>query len=114
MSEVTRISRDELARRLENGEVVAAEALPEGNFLDAHLPGAVNLPHDQVDELAPRVLPDKDRPVAVYCANSACKNSSIAARRLVQLGYSHVYQYEEGKQDWIEAGLAVERETEVA
>lgn len=27
------------------------------------------------------------------------------------LGYEHVYDYEEGKQDWIEAGLPTERGT---
>jgi hypothetical protein len=38
----------------------------------------------------------------------ACQNSPQAARRLEALGYGNVYDYEEGKQDWIEARLPTE------
>jgi rhodanese-related sulfurtransferase len=76
---------------------------------DAHLPGARNLPHDRVDELAAAVLPDKGAFVIVYCSNTACQNSVVASRRLVDLGYTNVHEYVEGKQDWIEAGLPVEQ-----
>jgi hypothetical protein len=34
--------------------------------------------------------------------------------RLAELGYRQVFRYTEGKQDWIEAGLAVESGTPVA
>jgi rhodanese-related sulfurtransferase len=47
--------------------------------------------------------------VIVYCSNAACQNSEVASRRLAELGYSKVYEYEEGKQDWIDAGLPTER-----
>ena len=111
----TRITRDELKAKLDRGgDIVVFEALPEMYYEDAHLPGAINLPHDRIDELAPTLLPDKDREVAAYCSNLACRNSTIAANRLTQLGYTRVYDYEEGKQDWIEAGLPVERGSGVA
>ena len=78
-------------------------------FEDAHLPGARNMPHDRVDELAPALIPSNDAQVVVYCANLPCQNSVAAARRLAALGYTNVREYAEGKQDWIEAGLPVER-----
>jgi rhodanese-related sulfurtransferase len=110
MSTFTTITRDELARRLESGEeLVLVEALGPMYYDDAHLPGARNLPHDQVEELAATVLPDRDAFVVVYCANTACPNSAIASKRLVELGYTDVHEYVEGKQDWIEAGLPVEQ-----
>lgn len=107
---VLEISREELRRRLDSGEnLVIVEALPALYYEDAHLPGALNLPHDQVDELAPALLPDENQAVVVYCSNRPCQNSLIAARRLVELGYTRVYDYADGKQDWIEAGLPVQR-----
>jgi rhodanese-related sulfurtransferase len=110
MSTVTRITRDELAATLASGdEIVIVEALGPMYYDDAHLPGARNLPHDQVDELAATVLPDRDAFVVVYCSNTACQNSVVASRRLVELGYTRVHEYVEGKQDWIEAGLPVEQ-----
>jgi len=109
MAQVTRIGRDELRARLEEGNrPIVVEALGPSNFEDAHLPGALNLPHDRVDELAFDLLPDKDAEIVVYCSNLACQNSVLASRRLVELGYTRVFEYEDGKQDWIEAGLPVD------
>jgi rhodanese-related sulfurtransferase len=107
---LARISRDELKAALDRREALTlVEALPPRHFLDQHLPGAINLPHDQVDSLAPSLLPDKAAPIVVYCANAPCQNSGIAARRLIALGYADVREYYEGKQDWVDAGLPVER-----
>ena len=100
------ITREELRAKLDRGEdVVLVEALPAKYYEDAHLPGAINVPHKEVDELAPTMLADKSAQIVVYCSNRACQNSPQAARRLDELGYENVYDYEEGKQDWIEAGL---------
>ena len=112
---VKTISRDELKERIERGDdVTIVEALGPMYFEDVHLPGAKNLPHDRVDELAPTLLPDRSATIVVYCSNTPCPNSAIAARRLVALGYENVLEYVEGKQDWIEAGLPVERGVAVA
>ncbi len=106
---VATISRDELKAKLDSrAPVILVEALPEKYYRHAHLPGAINIPHDQVDALAPRLLPDKAAEIVVYCANLPCQNSKIAAGRLVDLGYANVREYAEGKQDWIDAGLPVE------
>ena len=84
------------------------EALPPQYYADQHLPGAINIPHDEVDRLAVELLPDRDAPVVVYCASGPCQNSGIAARRLAQLGYTDVRDDHEGKAEWIAAGLPTE------
>ena len=104
------IDRDTLARKLASANPpVLAEALPEKYFRDWHLPGARHLPHDEVDRLAAQVLPDKSAEIVVYCANRNCQNSHVAAAKLARMGYEKVAVYAGGKQDWSEAGLAVER-----
>lgn len=106
---VTQITRDELRAKLDRGDDFAiVEALPPMYYEDAHLPRALNMPHDRVNELAPALLPDRSQEIIVYCANSPCRNSGIAARRLTELGYENVRDYDAGKQDWIEAGLPTE------
>lgn len=106
---VRTISREELKGKLDRGEgMVVVETLGSAYYEDAHLPGAINIPHTEVDELAPGLLPDKTAQIVVYCSNKACQNSPQAARRLDSLGYGNIYDYEEGKQDWIEAGLPTE------
>jgi len=104
------IDREELRRKLAAKPVpVLVEALPQKYWRDWHLPGARNLPHDEVDGLALKVLPDKAAEIVVYCASRSCQNSHIAAHRLAQLGYGNVAVYPGGKQDWMEAGLPVDR-----
>ena len=105
----TPVSRDDLHAEMSNGKVlVLVEALGAAYFADAHLPGAINIPADQVDRLAPRLLPDLDSDIVVYCSGT-CSNSEIAAERLEALGYRHVRVYLGGKEDWVEHGLPVER-----
>lgn len=105
----TTISRQDLQAKLGGGEPpLLVEALGSAYFADAHLPGAINIPPDQVDRLAPRLLPDLEREIVVYCSAS-CRNSEAAARRLEELGYRRVLVYAGGKEDWIEHALPVER-----
>ena len=64
------ISRDELKGKIDRGEdFILIETLPAVAFEHAHLPGAINLPPGQVDELAPQLLPDKSAEIIVYCAS---------------------------------------------
>ena len=102
------ITRDEVKRRIDAGSAVVVEALPPGYYAKAHLPGALNLPVDEVAELAPILLPDKESAVIVYCADAPCRNSATVAARLAALGYRQVFDYDEGKADWIAAGLPTE------
>jgi rhodanese-related sulfurtransferase len=103
------ITRDELKALVDGGQpVTIVEALPEEYYRQGHLPGALLLPHDQVDTLAPTLLPDQTADIVVYCANLPCPNSEIAARRLSELGYLNVREYAEGKQDWLDAGYPIE------
>jgi rhodanese-related sulfurtransferase len=106
------ISRDELVAAL--GSVTVVEALGPMYYEVGHLPGAINIPHTEVDALAPSLLPDHDAAIVMYCSNPQCQNSEIAARRLIALGYTNVRKYAEGKDDWREAGLALEPATVAA
>ena len=64
------ISRTELSKKIERGEqFLLIETLPETAYHHAHLPGALNLPPDKVQVLAPTLLPDKNAEIVVYCAN---------------------------------------------
>src|SRR5262245_44085076 len=103
------ITRDELHRSLTGGDsLTLVEALGPAYFGDAHLPLAVNIPPDQVDRLAPVMLPDSGARIVVYCSGT-CRNSEVAAQRLVDLGYRDVHVYLGGKEDWVEHGLPVVR-----
>jgi rhodanese-related sulfurtransferase len=103
------IDREEIQARLDAGEpIVLVETLRTEHFDQGHLPGAIHMHYEQVDERAAALLPDRDALIVTYCSNRACANSRVAAERLARLGYSDVRRYEAGKDDWVQAGLAVE------
>jgi rhodanese-related sulfurtransferase len=93
---------------------ILVEALGPQYYEQAHLPGAINIPHTEVRTLAPSLLPDRDADIVVYCSNGPCPNSGIAARVLDSLGYTSVSDFHEGKAQWTSAGLPVESGLPVA
>jgi len=103
------IAREELEDLIDGRKATVVEALSAGAFEQGHLPGAVHLGNDNVTSRAPAVLPDKTATVVTYCASTACQNSAEAARELESIGYTDVREYVEGKADWEQAGLPLER-----
>jgi rhodanese-related sulfurtransferase len=62
------IKRDELKAKMDRGEdFVLVDTMAERYYRHSHLPGAINLPADEVRERAPELLPDKDAEIIVYC-----------------------------------------------
>jgi rhodanese-related sulfurtransferase len=102
------ITREQLKEKMDRGDdFVLVEALSQKHYQSSHLPGAINLPYEFVDE-AEKVLPDKKAEIIVYCMNPECVASAEEARELEEMGYERVLHYAAGKQDWIKAGLPVE------
>jgi rhodanese-related sulfurtransferase len=67
--EVATIGRDELKEKIaRKDKFVLVETLPAQYYNHDHLPGAINLPPDEIAQSAPKVLPDKTAEIIVYCA----------------------------------------------
>ncbi|MBI1425698.1 MAG: rhodanese-like domain-containing protein [Gammaproteobacteria bacterium] len=92
----------------EGQDFVLIDTLPAAIFADGHLPGAINLPSDDILEQAPARLPNLDATLVVYCASATCKRASLSAGRLEQLGYTRIFHYEAGKMGWLAEGLTLE------
>lgn len=67
---IATISRDELKGKIDRkDQFTLVETLAAQQYEHAHLPGAINLPPNQIEQLAPRLLPDKSADIVVYCAS---------------------------------------------
>jgi rhodanese-related sulfurtransferase len=62
-----------------------------------HIPGAIQISHDEITEKAEEVLTDKDQLILVYCRSG--RRSKIAAEALVELGYTNIKEFG-GIIDW--------------
>ena len=62
-----------------------------------HIPGAIVISHEEIEEKAEDVLTDKDQLILVYCRSG--RRSKIAAEALVDLGYTNIKEFG-GIIDW--------------
>lgn len=98
------IDRDALKRmnEVDHEDFVLINVLPREAFNKKHIRTSINIPigSDKFAERVESVAGTKDRKIVVYCANFECSASPKAAKRLEQAGFSQVYDYEGGTEDW--------------
>lgn len=64
------ISREQLKKKIDGREnFILMETLAPAAYEQAHLPGAVNVPPDRLQEVFPKLAPAKDAEIVVYCAS---------------------------------------------
>lgn len=66
-------------------------------FTAGHIPGAINVPNEEIGPEDPSALPDRDQLLLVYCRSG--NRSKQAAEKLAALGYSRVVEFG-GILDW--------------
>jgi len=93
---------------LEDGEpdFIVLDARSPRDFDRGHVPGAINIPHRQLDATTTARLP-KDRLVVTYCDGIGCNASTKAALKLAELGFA-VKEMLGGLDWWRRDGHAVE------
>ena len=63
-----------------------------------HLPGAINVPLHQITKRVPYLMPNRRRPLLVYCGSGA--RSLPAAQVLSVMGYGNLYNLQRGIANW--------------
>lgn len=96
---------EELLDRARRGEVTVLDVRPVEEFEAGHLPGAVSVPLEQLEEKIEQ-LPE-DREIVAYCRGPYCALSKEAVEKLRREGFEAT-RLTEGVPDWKERGLPVE------
>lgn len=98
------ISRAELVERMRAGDVIVLDVRPPAEFAAGHLPGAVNVPPDELDHRL-GALPAGEQVVA-YCRGPYCVYADDAVRLLRAAGHD-AQRLTDGYPEWAAAGLPV-------
>jgi phage shock protein E len=105
-SEAPSISAVELHdKRTSGGAPAVIDVRTAAEYAAGHVPGAINIPFDQVVERIAEV--DAPHGVALYCMVGPRARKGESA--LLASGYASVFHLEGGLAAWQEAGLPVER-----
>jgi phage shock protein E len=92
---------------LESGEDVTIIDVREPDEWEAgHIPGARLIPRGILEHRAAQELPDRDRRIVVHC--NAGGRGVLAAKNLMEMGYTNVANLEGGLNAWRERGYEVE------
>jgi len=101
---LTTISADDLKDALEGERPpVVINTLPQEVHVAKHIPGSINVPVDDIERVE-TLVPNKDEPIVVYCANADCTASLKAAQALEERGYTNVIDFEDGYAGWRRGG----------
>jgi rhodanese-related sulfurtransferase len=98
------ISMPELQTRLGQGEVILLDVRPRVEYEAGHLPGAISIPLDELEQRL-HELP-QDRTIAAYCRGPYCVYADQALGLLAERGWQ-VARLEEGVAEWRRAGYAL-------
>ena len=76
-------------------------------YLAGHVPRAINVPHDQIEQNLDDLLAYKNKKVVLYCRSGFRANK--AAIVLTQLGFTQLTHLEGDMNGWHKSGLPIEK-----
>ncbi len=100
------VSHEELLERSRDGLVTVLDVRPKDEFAMEHLPGAKNIPLEELETRLSEIDPAQE--VIAYCRGPYCVLSFEAVAALRQRGIK-ARRLEDGLPEWRAAGLPVEQ-----
>ena len=98
------ITKEQLKKKMDSvNDITVVNTLPEDQFENNKIDGSINIPQtapDFVDRVSAAVSQNKNAEIVVYCASAKCDSSTQAAKKLEQAGFTKVFEYEGGAQEW--------------
>jgi len=85
-------------------ELLVLDVRSPEEYAAGHVPGAVNVPYDQVAQRLAEIPKDKD--VVLYCRSG--RRTGIAAEVLESNGYTRLQHLQGDMEAWVKAGRPVE------
>lgn len=104
--ELEPVAREELLARAREGLVTVLDVRPPEEYRAGHVPGAINVPLDQLESQLAKL--DPKREVVAYCRGAHCILAFEAVARLRHHGL-RARRLEEGFPEWRQAALPVEK-----
>ncbi|MBQ8528556.1 MAG: rhodanese-like domain-containing protein [Clostridia bacterium] len=92
------ISMDEAVKMMKDEKnYIILDVRRADEFAEGHIPGAINVPNEEIGTAEIAELPDKSQMILVYCRSG--RRSKEASEKLVKLGYTNIVEFG-GILDW--------------
>ncbi|TKD08525.1 molybdopterin-synthase adenylyltransferase MoeB [Polyangium fumosum] len=104
---ISTVTLEEIKRRLEAREpMVLVDVREKDENRAGYIPGALSVPRGFLEMQIEQKVPDKNAPVVLYCAGGT--RSALAAKTLLDLGYTRVESANPGFVRWKDLGYPME------
>ena len=84
MNEAVKMMKDEK-------NYIILDARRPDEYAEGHIPGAINVPNEEIGTEEIPELPDKSQLILVYCRSG--RRSKEASEKLVKLGYTNIVEF---------------------
>ena len=86
------ISMDEAVKMMKDEkDYIILDVRRPDEFAEGHIPGAINVPNEEIGTTEIAELPDKSQMILVYCRSG--RRSKEASEKLVKLGYTNIVEF---------------------
>lgn len=97
-----------VAMILSTPQLVILDTRKKEEYEKGHIEKARSMPDvDMQSDSFSSQFPDKNIPILLYCNGINCLRSSNAAKKCLQWGYSRLYWFRGGWQEWMNKALPV-------
>ena len=103
-SKLRTMTRDELRKRLRDGDVVVLDVRPEPEYTAGHIRGAITIPIQELKSRLGEIPSNAD--IVAYCRGPYCVYADEAVRLMSRKGLAAA-RLEDGFPEWASAGLPV-------
>lgn len=92
------LSQDQAWEKISAKQITVIDVRTPAEFATGHVPGAINIPHDQIGQRLQDIPASKDQPLLLYCRSG--RRSLLAEKTLSNAGYNNLYHLEGDMAAW--------------
>lgn len=108
LSKVETISADALlAQQSQNKTLVILDVRTTDEFLQGHVPGAINISHDELEKKLNTLMPYRSQPIVVYCRSG--RRAKLAIDMLEKAGFEKIYHLAGDMNQWQAENRPIEK-----
>ena len=86
------ISMDEAVKMMrDEKDYIILDVRRPDEYAEGHIPGAINVPNEEIGTVEIAELPNKSQLILVYCRSG--RRSKEASEKLVKLGYTNIVEF---------------------
>jgi rhodanese-related sulfurtransferase len=89
-------------------DFILIDARDPGDHKDGHIPGAISLMLSEIEKKESEML-EKEKDIVAYSKDINCPASGLVSKKLDELGYISVYNYDPSYADWVSKGYPIEK-----